>query len=200
MRPVLKYVTSPYRPAPNGSFLLLCLGVRVEDPGVPGLPQPNTEPHHRIGPAGRLPALRLLCDWRKVSGTDHIHVPFTILKLKVSWHRYQSKTFFKLLMLLIFFYILQSLLEPPLVNSTLLGWCLEISQNVVYVFLIKMWTVKTLVWIVPSAYPRLEILFSLAPTSSNCTPPSTGLEPTTGKNRQRRLKIPCGQFIFWSEL
>lgn len=56
--------------------LLLFLGVGVEDPGVAGLPQPNAEPHHRIRPAGRLPALCLLCDWRKVSGICHVDAPF----------------------------------------------------------------------------------------------------------------------------
>lgn len=49
--------------------LLLCSGVRVEDPGVAGLSEPNAEPHHRVGPAGRLPALCLLCDRGKVSGS-----------------------------------------------------------------------------------------------------------------------------------
>lgn len=50
-------------------FLLLRTGVGVEDPGISGLPQPNTEPDHRLGPAGRLPALCLLCDRTKVSGS-----------------------------------------------------------------------------------------------------------------------------------
>lgn len=59
---VLKYVTSLYKHAGNGSLLLLFLGVGVEDPGVPGLAQPNAEPHHRIRPAGRFPTLCLLCD------------------------------------------------------------------------------------------------------------------------------------------
>lgn len=44
------------------------LGVRVEDAGVPGLPQPNTEPGDWIGSAGRLAALCLLCDRGEISG------------------------------------------------------------------------------------------------------------------------------------
>lgn len=60
-------------------LLLFFLGVGVEDPGVPGLPQPNTEPHHRIRPAGWLPALCLLCDWRKISGTGHLRNSFHIV-------------------------------------------------------------------------------------------------------------------------
>lgn len=46
----------------------LFVGVWVEDPGIPGLPQPNTEPPHWIRSAGRLAALRLLCDWKEISG------------------------------------------------------------------------------------------------------------------------------------
>lgn len=43
------------------------VGVWVEDPGIPGLPQPITEPHHWIRSAGRLTALRLLCDWKEIT-------------------------------------------------------------------------------------------------------------------------------------
>lgn len=62
-------------------FLLLHTGVGVEDPGIAGLPQPNAEPDHRLGPAGRLPALCLLCDRRKVSGSRPSAFFPVILKL-----------------------------------------------------------------------------------------------------------------------
>ncbi len=77
----MKIFDIPAQVVSDGSFLLLVLGVRVENDGVPGLPQPNTEPHHRIGPAGRLAALRLLCDRRKVAGTGHMISSFMTLQV-----------------------------------------------------------------------------------------------------------------------
>lgn len=71
---ILKYQVSVYfavhrakwNAGQQGDFFFL--GVWVEDPGIPSLPQPNTEPHHWIRSAGRFSALCLLCDWREISG------------------------------------------------------------------------------------------------------------------------------------
>lgn len=40
----------------------------MEDSGLAGLPEPDPEPHHRVGTAGRVAALRLLCQRGKVPG------------------------------------------------------------------------------------------------------------------------------------
>lgn len=46
-------------------------GVGVEVPGLTGLPQPDPEPHHRVWPAGWVPAVRLLCHRGEVQGKVH---------------------------------------------------------------------------------------------------------------------------------
>lgn len=120
-----------------GRFDLFCsrpfLGVGVEGPGVPGLPQPDTERHHRWGPAGRLPALCLLCDGRKVSGTGDVVLYKALCRFK------------------------------PIRKWSLFDWKENKNEK--------------------CSCLRLEILFFLVPTSSSCTPPSTGLVPTTGKRK-----------------
>lgn len=65
--PSIAVSQAPHNHASDSCFPVL--GLWVEDPGIPGLTQPNTEPHHWIRTVGWIPALRLLCDWRKVSGS-----------------------------------------------------------------------------------------------------------------------------------
>lgn len=64
------------------AFLFSFLGFRVEDTGISGFTQPNTEHHHWVGFAGRLPALCLLCHRRKVSGTE-VNIIFCPIRLWV---------------------------------------------------------------------------------------------------------------------